>query len=404
MRTLAGCAILAVALTAHAEPTLPTERFVLANGLTVVLAPDPDVATVAMHAWYASGSDDDTRGRPALATHLAFRGSHHLGDGEYERRIEAAGGWTDVTLAADHTSLVAVVPAGALGLVLQLEAERMYGLPEGLRANRFVEARDAIAADRHARATELAVAHALDPARPAALGDGSAIDPEDFTAFWRTHDDPGHATLVIAGRFEPVATRKLIERDFGWIPRAPASSRPVATPAPLAHPVMIELADDIPARKLVIAFRTDRPYAPATAAIGVAAQLLGGKHGLIQQRLRSATDIRTTLVPAADGGRLTIEVVVGQTDATVMRAAVFAAIGDLGQADLAPARAVLDARFVESLENLAFRAEAFARFEAWHGSIAAVRASFGVDRAALAAIAATWLADTAAVTAIVSPR
>ena len=411
MRVPVAIAALAIATIAHAEPlatSLPTEELRLANGLRVVLAPDPGVATVVVHAWYATGTDD---GAAAMIAQLAFRGSRHLPDGDGAARIEAAGGWTNATAARDHTSVVALVPANALALALQLEAERMAGLADAFDATRVAAARAELQVAPSAR--EIAIDTALYPKRPDAHA--STIAAQDLIAFARARYVPARTTIVIAGRFDPADARALVTRDFGWMPAQRIAVPPPPAVAPLATPVRATAPDDVP--RLVLAFRTTEPLAPRFAVL---ATLLGGRnarlvHALVDAHL--ATDVRVDYAPAAGGGRFAIAIALAPgANRDDARAAVFAALDDLRTTgarpdELARATAILDMRFVESLENLAFRAEHLARFAAWGPAGAplapqldahrsAIRA---VDAAAIRELVTTWLPESAAATVETPP-
>ncbi len=68
----------ALAASARAEPTSPVSRFVLSNGLEVVVIPDHRAPVVTHMLWYKVGSADETPGKSGLAhflEHLMFKGT-----------------------------------------------------------------------------------------------------------------------------------------------------------------------------------------------------------------------------------------------------------------------------------------------------------------------------------------
>jgi hypothetical protein len=71
------------------------ERYQLANGLTVILAPDRSAQVVAVDVWYDVGSRDERAGRTGFAhlfEHMMFQGSANVKKGEHMNLIERAGG------------------------------------------------------------------------------------------------------------------------------------------------------------------------------------------------------------------------------------------------------------------------------------------------------------------------
>src|SRR5215207_4669870 len=78
-------------------PALRFEKYVLPNGLEVILHEDHSTPVVAVNTWYKVGSGDERRGRTGFAhlfEHLMFMGSQHVPTGEADRLLEAAGSGT----------------------------------------------------------------------------------------------------------------------------------------------------------------------------------------------------------------------------------------------------------------------------------------------------------------------
>src|SRR5688572_23596868 len=70
------------AATAAALPQIeiPHEKFVLGNGLSVIVHEDHSAPLVAVNIWYHVGSKDEPKGRSGFAhlfEHLMFNGSEH---------------------------------------------------------------------------------------------------------------------------------------------------------------------------------------------------------------------------------------------------------------------------------------------------------------------------------------
>src|SRR3954454_18348202 len=103
-----------VALTSAASPTpalpsidIPYEKFVLANGLTLIVHEDHKAPVVAVNVWYHVGSKDERPGRTGFAhlfEHLMFNGSENYKDDWF--KVMEANGATKVngTTAYDRTN------------------------------------------------------------------------------------------------------------------------------------------------------------------------------------------------------------------------------------------------------------------------------------------------------------
>jgi len=110
------------------EVEIPFEKFVLDNGLTVIVHEDHKAPIVAVNVWYHVGSKNEKRGRTGFAhlfEHLMFNGTENYND-EYFGPFERAGA-TDMngTTNPDRTNYFQNVPTPALDMALWMESDRM---------------------------------------------------------------------------------------------------------------------------------------------------------------------------------------------------------------------------------------------------------------------------------------
>jgi predicted Zn-dependent peptidase len=398
-----AAAACALTVGAHADvvqvqpPTLPIVEQRLANGLDVIVAPDPNVASVAVHVRYGSLAP------LPLVERLMFAGSVHVGDGDFDARITAAGGWAGSVAATDHLSVFEQAPAEALELVLWLEAERMAGLADGVTT-------DAIHREDRAFATaDTSLAAEVDVALwgPRLRGDAAAV--RDVIRAYLT---PHNAILVITGKVDPAATLALAQKYFGWLPGPDAPLRPAHEQTPLTHGLELARRDPIP--KAIVAVRTNEPWASDTIALEVAARVLvGGRRGRMQRALVDAglaSEVHVDVVHQHGGGELRFTAtakpgVEPQQLATAMRATIVE-LRDRGVdvATVRAAAAALDAELVTSLESLAVRADQIAAWAAYTGNASYLdnaRAAFRAIRPDdVRRALAYWCADSAFVTAV----
>src|SRR5512147_87466 len=120
MASIASAQTSSTNLTSQFE--IPYEKFVLANGLTLIVHEDHKAPVVAVNVWYHVGSKNERPGRTGFAhlfEHLMFYGSEHSSRSFFDV-IEPTG-----TTNEDRTNYFENVPVNALDLALWLESDRM---------------------------------------------------------------------------------------------------------------------------------------------------------------------------------------------------------------------------------------------------------------------------------------
>jgi len=238
--TLIAFALLSSAATAqHAVSTKTLE-----NGLEVVVIEDHR-APVAVHmVWYRAGSADEPRGTSGIAhylEHLLFKGTDTLAPGEFSRIVAQNGGSDNAFTSYDYTAYFQRVAADRVGLMMQMEADRMVNLnitQEGILAEREV-----VIEERNQR-TENDPAALLREQMRAALylnhpygtpiigwrHEMVTLSLEDALAFYDRHYAPNNAVVIVAGDVTPQEIFDLAETHYGAIP-ANAELTPRQRPA-----------------------------------------------------------------------------------------------------------------------------------------------------------------------------
>src|SRR5512136_2213738 len=133
MTLVALAAALALAAAPAAAPSIETpkiafQRFVLPNGLVLVVHEDPKAPIVAVNVWYHVGSKNEKPGKTGFAhlfEHLMFNGSEHFDD-DYFKAMDKVGA-TDLngTTSEDRTNYFENAPKDALDFLLWMESDRM---------------------------------------------------------------------------------------------------------------------------------------------------------------------------------------------------------------------------------------------------------------------------------------
>src|SRR6516162_470896 len=120
-------ALLSLGVAAFAQDLnldISYQKFVLANGLTLVVHEDHKAPIVAFNVWYHVGSKNEKTGKTGFAhlfEHLMFQGSENF-HGEWFDPLEKAGATgMNGTTNVDRTNYFETVPKNALDMVLWLE-------------------------------------------------------------------------------------------------------------------------------------------------------------------------------------------------------------------------------------------------------------------------------------------
>ncbi len=132
--------VLALGVPARAELSIPYEKFKLENGLTVILHEDKSDPIVAVAIQYHVGSNREVPGRTGFAhlfEHIMFQESQHVGQDQFFKKIQGAGGTLNGGTSRDGTVYFQVVPKNSLEMVLWLESDRMGFLLSKLTQEAF---------------------------------------------------------------------------------------------------------------------------------------------------------------------------------------------------------------------------------------------------------------------------
>lgn len=216
---------------------IPYEKFVLKNGLTVIVHEDHKAPIVAVNVWYHVGSKNEKPGKTGFAhlfEHLMFNGSEHFKD-DYFQALERIGA-TDLngTTNEDRTNYFQNVPVGALDTVLWLESDRMGHLLGVIDKPKLDEQRGVVQNEKrqgenepYSLSDELitkAVFPAHHPYSHTVIGsmeDLNAASLDDVKEWFKTYYGPANAVVVIAGDIDAKTARDKVEKYFGNIPPGP---------------------------------------------------------------------------------------------------------------------------------------------------------------------------------------
>ena len=211
-----------------------------ANDLNILLLEDHSAPVLTFMVTYRVGSRHEvtgTTGATHLLEHLMFKGSKnfHPGIGKgFDTLMDSIGGINNATTWLDRTNYYENLPSDHLGLAVQLEADRMRHLllREEDRQPEMTVVRNEFERGENDPVSALekevgAAAYIAHPYHHPTIGwrsDIEKISIERLREFYDTYYWPNNATITVIGDFNPDAALRLIQQDFGVIPR---SLRPI---------------------------------------------------------------------------------------------------------------------------------------------------------------------------------
>jgi zinc protease len=234
--------VLAVVTTGSAQTTakeidIPYERFVLANGLTVIVHEDHKAPIVAINTWYHVGSKNERPGKTGFAhlfEHLMFGGSEHV-PGRYIDSMERVGA-TDLngTTNPDRTNYFQNVPTSAVDLTLWMESDRMGHLLGSLDQKTLDLQRGVVQNEKrqgenqpYGVTRQLLTQNTYPAGHPyswTTIGDMADLDAasmKDVQEWFKTYYGPSNVVLVIAGDIDVRTAREKVTKYYGDIPSGP---------------------------------------------------------------------------------------------------------------------------------------------------------------------------------------
>ncbi len=285
-----------------AVPTLAYTRYVLPNGLTLVVHEDHKAPVVAVSVWYHVGSKNEPAARSGFAhlfEHLMFQGSENHND-EYFRPFELAGA-TDQngTTWLDRTNYFQTVPTTAVDMALWMESDRMGHLLGAIGQAQLDEQRGVVQNEKrqgenqpYGRVFTLLQANAFPANHPyhhttiGSMADLNAAALGDVKNWFREYYGAANATVVLAGDITPAQARAKVLRYFGDIGPGPRLSRPQPWTAARTTSTRAVFPDKVPQTRIYREWNAPGlADADATLLDLASTALGGGKTSRLYQRL-----------------------------------------------------------------------------------------------------------------------
>ena len=287
----------------NGKTIIPYQKFVLDNGLTLILHSDNSDPLVHVDITYHVGSGREDLGKSGFAhffEHMMFQGSENVDDEQHFKLVTEAGGTMNGTTNTDRTNYFQTVPANQLEKMLWLEADRMGFLVDAVTQEKFEVQRETVKNERGQRVDNRPygrlnerVSEALYPAGHAYswpvigyLDDLNRVNVNDLKAFFLRWYGPNNATLTIGGDINITETLVLVKKYFGSIPRGPEVAMPEKSVIEIAEDRYISMEDNVHLPLLYMTYPTVSLRHADEAPLDVLSSILGGgKASLLYKNL-----------------------------------------------------------------------------------------------------------------------
>lgn len=286
------------------EIVIPYEKYVLPNGLTVVVHEDHSDPVVHVDVTYHVGSAREEIGKSGFAhffEHMMFQGSDHVGDEQHFKIVTEAGGTLNGSTNRDRTNYYETVPSNQLEKMIWLEADRMGFLLDAVTQRKFEIQRETVKNERgqnydnrpYGLVSEVISKNMYPYGHPYSwltigyIEDLNRVDVNDLKNFFLRWYGPNNATLTVGGDVKPADVVKLAEKYFGSIPRGPEVKNMKLDAPVLESDRYVTLVDNY-ARlpQLSITYPSVPSYHPDEAALACLAQVMGqGKNSVFYQEI-----------------------------------------------------------------------------------------------------------------------
>ncbi|UVW29252.1 pitrilysin family protein [Massilia sp. H6] len=302
-------------------PDIPYTKFVLKNGLTVLVHQDHKTPVVAINTWYHVGSKNEKAGKTGFAhlfEHLMFSGSDNFKK-TYLNAMEGIGA-TDLngTTNQDRTNYFQNVPTSMLDYALFAESDRMGHLLGTVDKKKLDLQRGVVQNEKRQRenqpygvAYELLVNNTYPVGHPYSwtvigkMEDLDAASMTDVQDWFKTNYGPNNTVLVLSGDITPEVARQKVEQYYGHIPPGPPLAKHAAWIAKRTGSHRTTVQDRVPQSRIYRTWNVPGAHTPEEAQLDLAALVLGGgKTSRLYKRLVYKDQLATSATASDDAAEI----------------------------------------------------------------------------------------------------
>ena len=299
----AGVTLVETVVATDERLAIPFKKYMLANGLTVILHQDNSDPLVHVDVTYHVGSAREQLGKSGFAhffEHMMFQGSKNIADEQHFKIVTQSGGNLNGTTNTDRTNYYETVPKNQLEKMLWLESDRMGFLLETITTEKFEVQRATVKNERgqnvdnrpYGRLNETINQMTYPREHPYSwpvigymtdLDRGTVTDLKEFFSRWY---GPNNAVLTIGGDIDETQTLLWINKYFGGLKAGPKVDNIPKQLTSLRDNRYYSFSDNVSLPLLYISFPTVYGMHEDEAALDVFSNIIGnGPTSLLYKNL-----------------------------------------------------------------------------------------------------------------------
>lgn len=288
---------------------LKVERYVLPNGLTVLLHEDHTVPLISYHTWYRVGSRDESEGVTGAAhmlEHMMFKGAKKYSGKEFDRILHENGITNNAFTTSDYTGFYENLPSSKLELMMDIEVDRMRFL--SLKAEDLKSELQVVGEERRWRVDNnppgllrevfhdtLYTTHPYHWPVIGYMKDIQAYTPEKLKKFYDQFYVPNNAVLVLAGDFDTQKVKPMIEKYYGRLESRQLPTRSYPKEPEIKAKKFKEIEGEVQTTTFLVGYPGVEMGHPDSYALDLLASILGhGTSSRLYKRLVYEKQISTS--------------------------------------------------------------------------------------------------------------
>ena len=264
-------------------------RFILDNGLRVLIHEDHSTPMAVVNVLYDVGAKDENPNQTGFAhlfEHLMFGGSVNIPD--YDEPLQRAGGENNAYTTNDLTNYYCQLPAENLETAMWLESDRMLSLAFSKKS---LETQRKVVCEEFKEhyinkpygdvwAKMRALVYTVHPYQWMTIGkELSHVENatlNDVKNFFKKHYCPANAILVIAGKIDTTKALELANKWFGPIPSGEKYHRNLPQEPKQTAAKTLEVKANVPLDALVKTWHIDSRLEKGYYVADLITEVLGG--------------------------------------------------------------------------------------------------------------------------------
>jgi zinc protease len=287
-------------------PPSSAQKWILPNGLTIIVQEDRSAPVASVQAWCATGSiDEDAHlgaGLSHILEHMLFKGTKTRSTNQIAQKIQDVGGYINAYTSFDRTVFWIDVPEDGVATALDVLADAMMNStlpPEEYQKEQEVIRREFAMGmddpDRMAGLLLFATAYQRHPYRFPVIGEieiYNQLTQEQVMQYYKTRYVPNNLTFIVVGDVDARKVRQQLIDLFRPYPEK--SLKPVFIPAEPPQLGRREVHQEFPTEltHLSLAWHIPEVTNPDVPALDLLSTILGeGRSSRLYRRVREETGL-----------------------------------------------------------------------------------------------------------------